>query len=535
MKYKVKILRMLTRVMALWGMLAMCLLYSLQVCAVSANTVGDSGTPADQDGITGIFDENTINQTTLFDHLDIRIDNLPDISIDNPDGYSYNLYDTTRGDYVYRVINFPDLPDDQWADMKITASFPDSVTINGRKASMKIVYSDFYPYSSYNVGQFLGVGGATDGFLAWSAYGAKENQSDANEWFYAFPAASLDLYFYWDGVDTPINIYRGYFTLYSLDGYMDDQFAGQSFYQFAEGTGSNNATSTYVYPDTYIKYLKSMTLGDRTINNVYYGTMAHETNRDDRTAVTFEYVNQDHMNFNLYALNGQSAPGYHLDFTGLGYNVDFDKLLTKKEASEGAVYPGDKIEFTISQQFPATERDAFRLTSVVLVDELDSRLQFESVVVYDENGNNVTERAGEAKLGADNKLTFTFSPAYLDDIECNGQVYKLVLTAKVKEDAVSGDLANSAYAIFDYYNTSTSKDVNIMIQELPGQPDQPDQSVPSDDGQAHPGVPSAGIFQNGVSGDGIARIILRGATVALSAVAVVLLLRKKFAKTTRQL
>ena len=123
MKYKVKILRMLTQVMALWGMLAMCLLHSLQVCAVSANTVGDSGTPADQDGITGIFDENTINQTTLFDHLDIRIDNLPDISIDNPDGYSYNLYDTTRGDYVYRVINFPDLPDGQWADMKIPAGY----------------------------------------------------------------------------------------------------------------------------------------------------------------------------------------------------------------------------------------------------------------------------------------------------------------------------------------------------------------------------------------------------------------------------
>lgn len=36
--------------------------------------------------------------------------------------------------------------------------------------------------------------------------------------------------------------------------------------------------------------------------------------------------NTGHMNIGLHAINGEASPAYHINFTPLGYNVDFDKL-----------------------------------------------------------------------------------------------------------------------------------------------------------------------------------------------------------------
>ena len=467
--------------------------------ALSARADFEHGVPANEDtsGKTQTFTDDTINQTTLFDGFQLNINTLPNVEIANDDGQCV-LHNSARNDTEYRVVNCADLTAEQATDTIITAEFPDAATIKGRKANMTIKYSDLVPYDKLAVNNgFLGINGSTNGFLAWSAYGQINNQANSNEWFYAFQSADMDISFTWADTNEPINIYNGYFTLYSVDGYFSSYWATSDFYQLAEATNSDNANMAYVYPNTKMEILPEYTFGDKKINNVYYGTIEHSAPRDESVAVTYEYKNTDHMNIGLHVINGEASPGYHINFTPLGYNVDFDKLETTKTVDKDFAKSGDQLTYTIKQNLPTSDNADFRLSSVVLNDQLDNRLTFDGIKVFDENGKDVTSEAGKVSVDSSNKLTFTFSEDYLEQIACVGQEYTFVITTTVKYNIESGDAVNNASATFDYYNTSKSNDVTTNLESVAEpQVSQPAESPATDNasnGAAAPGAPNTGV------------------------------------------
>ena len=467
--------------------------------ALSARADFEHGVPANEDtsGKTQTFTDDTINQTTLFDGFQLNINTLPNVEIANGSGQCV-LHDSARNSTAYRVINCADLTPDQATNTIITAEFPNAATIKGRKANMTIKYSDLVPYDKFAVDNgFLGINGSTNGFLAWSAYGQIGNQTNSNEWFYAFQSADMDISFTWADTNEPINIYNGYFTLYSMDGYFSSYWATSDFYQLAEATSSDNANMAYVYPDTKMEILPEYTFGNKKINNVYYGTDAHETSRDESVAVTYEYKNTDHMNIGLHVINGETAPGYHINFTPLGYNVNFDKLETTKTVDKNFAKSGDQLTYTVKQNLPTSDNADFRLSSVVLNDQLDSRLAFDSIKVLDENGQDVTSEAGKVNVDSNNKLVFTFSDDYLDQITCTGQEYTFVITATVKYNIESGDAINSASVTFDYYNTSKSNDVTTTLESATepqtSQPTESPAAGNASNGTTTPGAPNTGV------------------------------------------
>lgn len=467
--------------------------------ALSARADFEHGVPANEDtsGKTQTFTDDTINQTTLFDGFQLDINMLPNVEIAN-DGGQCVLHDSARKDTKYKVINCADLTTDQATNTIITAEFPDAAIIKGRKANMTIKYSDLVPYDKLAVNNgFLGINGSTNGFLAWSAYGQINNQTNSNEWFYAFQSADMDISFTWADTNEPINIYNGYFTLYSIDGYFDSRWATERFYQLAEATNSDNANMAYVYPDTKMEILPEYTFGDKKINNVYYGTIEHSASRDESVAVTYEYKNTDHMNIGLHVINGEASPGYHINFTPLGYNVDFDKLETTKTVDKNFAKSGDQLTYTVKQNLPTSDNADFRLSSVVLNDQLDNRLTFDSIKVLDENGQDVTSEAGKANVDSSNKLVFTFSDDYLDQITCTGQEYTFVITATVKYNIESGDAINNASVTFDYYNTSKSNDVTTTLESAAEpQTSQPTESPAAGNASNEtttPGAPNTGV------------------------------------------
>ena len=467
--------------------------------ALSARADFEHGVPANKDtsGKTQTFTEDTINQTTLFDGFQLNITTPPNIEIANDDG-KCTLSDTRRNGTAYKVVNCPDLIEEQATDTTITAKFPNAAIIKGRKANMTIKYSDLVPYDKFAVNNgFLGINGPTNGFLAWSAYGQINNQANSNEWFYAFQSADMDISFTWADTNEPINIYNGYFTLYSIDGYFDSRWATERFYQLAEATNSDNANMAYVYPDTKMEILPEYTFGDKKINNVYYGTIEHSASRDESVAVTYEYKNTDHMNIGLHVINGEASPGYHINFTPLGYNVDFDKLETTKTVDKNFAKSGDQLTYTVKQNLPTSDNADFRLSSVVLNDQLDNRLTFDSIKVLDENGQDVTSEAGKANVNSSNKLVFTFSDDYLDQITCTGQEYTFVITATVKYNIESGDAINNASVTFDYYNTSKSNDVTTTLESAAepqtSQPTESPAAGNASNGTTTPGAPNTGV------------------------------------------
>ena len=410
------------------------------------------------------FTEDTIYKSTLFDGTQLNIKELPEIKVtQNPNNYEYQIYDQKRSNIDNRVIKFTNLPQQQWIDdLEVTAKFKDCITIDGKSVDMTIVYSDFYTYDFYTSSSNLLGTGTSSGFLSWSAYGNEENQTDSNEWFYAFPAVNLKIYFCYSGEDTPINIYKGYFTLYSEDGYFSDDLQESAYYQLAEATTSKTANKTYVYDDTYIEYLNTLQIGNRAISDMYYGTVQHTTDKDNKTAITYEYQNTDCVDFSLYMLNGKASPGYHLNFLGLGYKVDYDDAIPKKITSTNHASPEDELSYEIRQTLPTPEKDKFRLTSMVFQDTLDSNLIYKNLKVYNEKGQDITEVAGVVNVD-NNTVFYTFKENYLESLVCTGQTYTFKLDTIIVGSPSKDKIKNQASTIFDYYKKLESNVVSTEI------------------------------------------------------------------------
>ena len=430
-------------------------------CAIPALTATDSAIEINSDYL---FEQSTL------DSLEFNFKELPDISVSGIGSTKYKLYDSnqrwnTTNDPVYvenRRIEFIDATDNytktldfetHYPNLKITVTYSDCGTLNGKPIDAVFTYSDFY--TSPETGEYR----FDTKTLWWTAYGPVTNQVDANEWwFVGFSRINMDVRFRYHGESDFIPIENGYFTLYSMDGPRDEN----DYLYHSEAAASSEATNAYWYETRNMVYTATYTQHGYTARNVYFGNAKRTSSRGTANAMCFQFEDTDSVNLDLMILRGQWSEGYHVNFTPLTATVPNEPT---KTASVSSATSGTQIEFDISQELPQAFDSNFTLQAFVMQDELDDYLEYKSAALYDESNIDITNAAGTLTYSGetDNEVTYTFDSDFLEAADYNGETVTLKITTELTDNIPVEALKNSASTTFNSTVTLTTNEVPISI------------------------------------------------------------------------
>lgn len=387
----------------------------------------------------------TINSQTLLeandlDTLVLNYTTLPKITVTGTE--KYNLTDATSlidASVVVRQVEFPEVTTGKTIDSVITVKFNNCGNLNGRPIDMKLVYSDF-------------VAKGERPFLYWSAYG--NSMKTNNEWWYRnIEHMTVNIYFYYTGSNTTINLDTAYLSLFSEDR--------------NEGASSKISSNQYLYEKTYMNYVSSMAsqCTSRTYENVFYGTTSSavdgNTEAGTLKCVSFQYQKINHLDVELYALNNKADIGYHLQYTSLTATIPNE---TRKTVSKTEVNTQEDIIYTVTQNISKATDQKFYYHSLIFQDVLNNNLTYQWLKVYDENNKEVTSEAGSANYNANNNtLTYHFNNNYLKNMNYKGQAYKFEIKAKVNKQVTTGNITNTSTIIINDKYTLTSNTVESKI------------------------------------------------------------------------
>ena len=369
--------------------------------------------------VNNIYAYTTINSQTLFtpstfDTLVLNYTTLPTVSVSGSQAYHLGEGTTSSGAPT-RGVYYDNASTGQTLDSTVTVNFSNCGTLLGRPIDMKLIYSDI-------------VTNGDGPYLYWSAFGSQMMSS--NEWWYQhIEHVDVDVYFYYHGETTPINIDTAYLSIFSEDT--------------NEGSGSSQISEAYLYTTTNMAHVDNRTSvnGSRVYYDVYYGTTSGSTEAGSLNCVSFRYNNKDHLNIELYGLNYGTSIGYHLQYTPLTAVVPSNPV---KTVSKTQAQLGDTLTYTVEQQISTRFDDSFHYSSLVFTDIIDKNLTYNSLRVYNENGNDVTSSAGTTSYDSTTqRLTYTFNSGYLqNNMNYNGQSYKFVISANVKHSVNSAIINN---------------------------------------------------------------------------------------------
>ena len=266
------------------------------------------------------IDSKYLFNPSTFDNLILNYKTLPTISVSGSERYEIKDGTCSSGE-ANRRISFPDSYRGKVLDSTITVSFTNCGTLDGKPIDMKLVYSDIITDN-------------TGSYLYWSAFGSTMKSS--NEWWYNnVEHLKIDIYFYYHGESTPINMDIAYLSIFS-----EDQ---------NEGASSAITREEYVYVTTNMAYAATMpSCSGRTFNNVYYGTASGSTEAGSLNCVAFRYDNVNHMQVELYGLNNKGGIGYHLQYTPLTATLPSAPVKTVNKTESEL---GDTLVYTVNQKY----------------------------------------------------------------------------------------------------------------------------------------------------------------------------------------
>ena len=391
--------------------------------------------------VNNIYAYTTINSQTLFtpstfDTLVLNYTTLPTVSVSGSQAYHLGEGTTSSGAPT-RGVYYDNASTGQTLDSTVTVNFSNCGTLLGRPIDMKLIYSDI-------------VTNGDGPYLYWSAFGSQMMSS--NEWWYQhIEHVDVDVYFYYHGETTPINIDTAYLSIFSEDT--------------NEGSGSSQISEAYLYTTTNMAHVDNRTSvnGSRVYYDVYYGTTSGSTEAGSLNCVSFRYNNKDHLNIELYGLNYGTSIGYHLQYTPLTAVVPSNPV---KTVSKTQAQLGDTLTYTVEQQISTRFDDSFHYSSLVFTDIIDKNLTYNSLRVYNENGNDVTSSAGTTSYDSTTqRLTYTFNSGYLqNNMNYNGQSYKFVISANVKHSVNSAIINNSSSVNINNQHELNSNTVTTTLK-----------------------------------------------------------------------
>ncbi|MBO5476713.1 MAG: MucBP domain-containing protein, partial [Clostridia bacterium] len=371
---------------------------------------------------------------STFDTLVLNYSTLPNVSVSGSQGYT--IQDGTTGSgHPRRGVYYTNTGSGQTLDSRVTVDFSNCGTLNGRPINMKLVYSDI-------------VTNGADAYLYWSAFGS--TMTSNNEWWYAcIEHVNVDIYFYYVGESTPINIDVAYLSIFSEDN--------------GEGAGSSQTSEVYIYGTTNMAHASTLTSvnGWRQYTDVYYGTLSGSTEAGSLNCVSFQYKRKDHLNIKLYGINKTNI-GYHFQYTPLTATLPSSptKMVNKTESQLG-----DTITYTINQKISMRFDSSFHYSAMVFKDTLNTNLTYNSLRVYNENGTDVTVSAGTTSYNSSTKqVTYTFNSSYLNSMPYNGQTYRFVISANVNDSSNIATIPNSATTVINNAHTLNSNTVNTTLK-----------------------------------------------------------------------
>ena len=380
------------------------------------------------------IDSKYLFNPSTFDNLILNYKTLPTISVSGSERYEIKDGTCSSGE-ANRRISFPDSYRGKVLDSTITVSFTNCGTLDGKPIDMKLVYSDIITDN-------------TGSYLYWSAFGSTMKSS--NEWWYNnVEHLKIDIYFYYHGESTPINMDIAYLSIFS-----EDQ---------NEGASSAITREEYVYVTTNMAYAATMpSCSGRTFNNVYYGTASGSTEAGSLNCVAFRYDNVNHMQVELYGLNNKGGIGYHLQYTPLTATLPSAPVKTVNKTESEL---GDTLVYTVNQKISQRYDSAFTYSSLVFKDTIDKNLTYNSLKVYNENGADITAQAGTVGYNSQTRqLTYTFNRNYLNSMPYNGQIYKFEISTKVNNTSTSATITDKASSTINNSSTLESNTVSTTLK-----------------------------------------------------------------------
>ena len=382
---------------------------------------------------TGI-DSQYLFEPSTFDNLVLNYSTLPSVSVSG--GSSYTIKDgTSSSGSPSRGVYYSNSGAGQNLNSTITVFFNNCGTLNGRPIDMKLIYSDI-------------VTNKENSYLYWSAFGS--HMLSSNEWWYeGVEHVNADIYFYYHGESSPININVAYLSIFSEDE--------------NEGAGANQSSQAYIYNVTQMAYAstKQSLVSSRTYYNTYYGTGDGSTEAGSLNCVAFQYKNKDHLNVELYGF-GRTSIGYHFQYTPLTATLPSGPV---KSVDKTESKLGEKLTYTIEQKISQRYDSAFHYSGLMFSDTIDSNLTYNSLKVYNETGADITASAGS--VGYNNstrKLTYTFNQTYLNNMAYNGQKYKFVIDTTINNSSTSANIQDKAQVTINNSYTMTSNTVNTTLK-----------------------------------------------------------------------
>lgn len=372
-----------------------------------------------------ISKSNLFDKSTLED-LQLNFSTLPEVTVTGCDSSNYNIVmekDPHQLDSI--SLTFTNLEFDKIYDYEIDVMYKNCGTYLGRQVNMQLVYSDLYSAPKTEGSGWIATTSNTKKFF-WNAYGSVDNQSTDNEWFLrGFGHFNLAVTFYYADTNEKIFLENAYFSMFSLDGVKTNDE-----YTHAEGISSKHATETYLLTNNAINRLEEYECLGELYKNVYHGDEASGMMEDGENGVSYRFQNTDTIDVEMFVLYGIYSSGYHINFKTMTATIPNEP---RKIVSKDEVKLGEEITYTIEQDLPESSIDGFYLESFGFEDKLDNSLEFKSLHVYDENGNDVTSYG---TISIDNNvLKYTFSLAYLTSISYKGQTYRFEILAEVVEES----------------------------------------------------------------------------------------------------
>lgn len=379
-------------------------------------------------------------EKSTFDDLKLNFSSMPTISVSGVNSSQYKITDNNQLWYwtdkqvKNRRIEFNSLDfNKHYPNLKLTVTYNNCGTLNGKNVDIVLTYSDFYTAPKTGNDRY------DTKTLWWTAYGTPQQQNGDNEWFMVgFSKFNFDIKLRDHQTGSFISIDNAYFTLYSMDGNTDS--SGDLYH--SEAASSSTASAVYWYNTRNLAYKSSYNSGSFTINNMYYGAKSHSTDRDTKNALCYQYKNVNSINIDMFVAYGAWSEGYHVNFTPLTAVVPNAPVKTVSPTSTTA---NSDVIYTIKQEVPFSYDTSFKLNSLRIEDTLDNSLEYSSATIKDSSNKDITSAAGTLNFDkSTNKLTFTFDKDYLADMDYNGSIITLTIQVRTTGNISDKVLTNKA-------------------------------------------------------------------------------------------
>ena len=386
----------------------------------------------------------TINSNYLFeastlDSLKLNLQALPTIKVSGISDNTYTIKDDNKlwwwntTAVTNRRIEFNDIGFDKAIpNLTLEVTYENAGTLNGKAVDLILTYSNFWSASETNSERF------DTKTLWWTAYGTPEQQNGNNEWFMVgFDKFNLNIQFKYHDSDF-VFFDNAYFTLYSMDGTVENN----SLTHAEAASASGRASQTYWYEQRNMNCNVSWSNGKYSENDLYYGTKSHSNGRDTKNAVCFQYQNRRDIDLDMLVIGGKWSEGYHVNFTPL--TAIIPKPPTK-EISATRITAHDDVKYTISQTLPKAYDDIFTLSSMSLSDTLDNSIEYVSACILDSNNSDITRDAGKLTYSPlTQSVEYVFNSEYLKHADYNGSEIKFIINTKAKDKISSAVISNYA-------------------------------------------------------------------------------------------